>query len=143
MSGREQAAGHLSEGFFLLRKYDLYGADGKDHTAVADRVLVNLADDPDAPGIAAAFQALYEAKRLVSFKSAVDPKRIILGDYFTGLAVKLVLPLRSPRLMDEICRQLDEIGKKANNPLYVMRDSEFNKQTDGLCRGYLEGKQRQ
>lgn len=140
MRAREQASAHLEEGFELLQKYDLYKAANGAHMATLDRVLGGLGPDENAPEVAAAFQALAEAKRLMTAKSALDPKRIILGDYFTGLAVRLVLPLRSPALIDEVCRQLEEIGRKAENPLYHMNESEFNKQIDGLCRGYLEGK---
>lgn len=137
---RQTAEAHLKEGFALLEKYDLYKAAKGAHSATLDRVLADLGSDPHAPEVAAAFQALAEAKRLMGAKGSLDPTRIILGDYFTGLAVKLVLPLRSKPLMDAVCGQLDEIGRKAENPLYRLSEREFQKQIDGLCRGYLEGK---
>jgi len=71
---------------------------------------------------AAALQALYEAKRLVTARSSIEGRRIILGDWFMSLAVGLALPLRNARLTGLMSEELCRIGTDANHiSRYVSR----------------------
>ena len=63
---------------------------------------------------AAALQALYEAKRLVTARSSIEGRRIVLGDWFMSLAVGLSLPMRSPALTGLVSEELCRIGSDAN-----------------------------
>jgi len=133
MNSRDKAISYLAEGHGLLKKHGLYGKSDDIHTFAIDRALANFAADQtkwDVPYVskeppplcfegaseaAAALQALYEAKRLVTARSSIEGRRIILGDWFMSLAVALALPLRSARLADLMSEELSAIGTDANS----------------------------
>ena len=147
MTDREKAISYLADGHALLRAYGLYGSSEEDHVFAIDRALGNLTGAStgalapragfSAPEAAAALQALYEAKRLVTTRSAIDGRRIILGDWFMSLAVGLALPLRTPLLTEIISMEFCQIGADANRPAYRASRKAFcktvDKFTDALC----------
>jgi len=113
---RNQAVSYLEEGHALLRAHGLYGASDDAHFFAIDRALENFKGKsaPGAAEISAALQALYEAKRLVTARSSIEGRRIILGDWFMSLAVGLALPLQNPRLTGLVSEELCRIGADAN-----------------------------
>lgn len=125
MTGRRGATDSLNEGFDLLRKYGLYPKSENAQISTLHRKLkdLDLSEYADTPEVVAAWKALYEAKQLIGSKSVIEGKRVLLGDYFTGLAVRLVLPLRNKKLTDVVCEQLGLIGAKVDKQ---WRRSEYN-----------------
>jgi len=139
MADRDKAVSYLAEGHALLRAHGLYRASGDEHFFAIDRALANfegaglcapsdiesagLIDGaglpPETNGLAeaaAALQALYEAKRLVTARASIEGRRIILSDWFLSLAVGLALPLRKPGLTALVSSELRRIGHDANQP---------------------------
>jgi len=118
-SDREKAISYIEEGHALLRKYGLYGNSDEVHLFAVDRALANFTERGGfdrAAEAAAALQALYEAKRLVTARSSIEGRRIILGDWFISLAVRLALPLKKAGLADLVSEELCRIGADANKP---------------------------
>ena len=140
---RKKALAYLDEGFSLLKNNNLYSTKEEEHSAAIDRALTNLKNDENAAEIAAAFQALYEANSLISPKSSIEGNRIILGDYFMSVAVKLVLPIRTPILLDNLCSKMKEIGKNISKPSIVNSKNDFFDGMDDMCREYLEHRSKQ
>ncbi|MDR3364765.1 MAG: hypothetical protein LBS91_07480, partial [Clostridiales Family XIII bacterium] len=139
---RERAVSYLAEGHALLRAHGLYGAAEGAHTFALDRALSNFARRGGFPGAAeaaAALQALYEAKRFVTARSSVEGRRIILGDYFICLAVKLALPLRDARLAALVSDELCGIGRDVNRAAARVSKKSFcatvDRFTETLCGG--------
>jgi len=79
---------------------------------------------------AAALQALYEAKRLITARSSIEGRRIILGDWFTSLAVSLALPLKNARLSGLMSEELSKIGTDANKLYYRASKKAFSETID-------------
>ncbi|MCL1896082.1 MAG: polyprenyl synthetase family protein [Clostridiales bacterium] len=143
MEDHEKAISYLSEGHALLRAHGLYGPAGDDtHTFAIDRALSNLTRQKGATvpaaETAAALQALYEAKRLVTARSSIEGRRIILGDWFMSLAVSLSLPLRCPALTALVSEELCRIGQDANRLSFRSSKKAFcgtiDRFTDALYR---------
>ena len=98
MTEREKAISYLTQGHALLRAHGLYGSSENEHVFAIDRALEGFERNggyPSAPEAAAAIQALYEAKRLITARASIQGRRIILGDWFLSHAVGLALPLRT------------------------------------------------
>lgn len=138
MIAREKALTYLDEGFSLLKDNNLYSSKEEEHYIAIDRTLTNLNNDENAAEIAAAFQALYEAKSLITLKSSIQGERIILGDYFIGIAVKLVLPLRTKSLLNSLCIKMKTIGENISKPSKLNSKQDFFDEIDNMCRSYLE-----
>ena len=110
MIAKEKALTYLDEGFSMLKAHKLFSINQEKHTKVIDSVLLKLKGDENAAEIAAAFQSLYEASLLITPKSSVDGNRIIMGDYFISIAVKLIIPINTPVLVDSLCSKMKKIG---------------------------------
>ena len=140
---RDIALSHLDEGFLLLKEHNLYSNDDVNHTEALDRALVTLSDDANAAEVAAAIQALYEAHKLINPKGNIDGNKIILGDYFIGVAIKLTLPIKTPVLVKTVCDNMREIGNDIYKPSLTNSKGKFLNQVDEICRRYLEDKSKQ
>jgi len=150
MDDRERAIEYLKDGHALLRKYGLYGKSDEAHYFAIDRALANLKTKGDVPCVlcsepsplcsqaAAALQALYEAKRLVTSRSSIEGRRIILGDWFMSLAVGLALPLKNARLAALMSDELSRIGVDANKLLKRVSKHDFYGTIDRFTDALLE-----
>jgi len=127
MTDRETALSYLSEGYALLRANGLYGPSDDKHVFAMDRALANFADAgaAGAAEAAAAIQALFEAKMLITARSSIEGIRIILGDWFISLSVELALPLRNPLLIRMISEELRGMGIDANRPTFKVSKKAF------------------
>ena len=141
MTEREKAISYLSEGHALLKAHGLYGASDEAHFFALVRALKNFEKNGEGTQYpaeaAAALQALYEARRLVTARSAIEGRRIILGDWFMSLAVGLALPLRSPGLTALLSEELCRIGADANRISFRATKKDFcatvDRITEALC----------
>jgi len=86
---------------------------------------------------AAALQALYEAKRLVTARSSLEGRRIILGDWFMSLAVSLALPLGNARLSGLMSEELRNVGTNANSINRRVSKQDFCKTIDRFTDALL------
>jgi geranylgeranyl pyrophosphate synthase len=120
---------YLKEGHALLKRHGLYRSGSDMHTFAMDRALANAC----AAEIAASAQALHEAGRLITPRGAIAGKRIILGDYFMSLAVKLCLPLRNKAVTDLLARHMSLIGSAAQNPFFRNSRQDFLRLVDEFC----------
>ncbi|MDR1815059.1 MAG: hypothetical protein LBR00_00035, partial [Clostridiales Family XIII bacterium] len=131
---KQKATEYLAEGHAYLRRHGLWDTKeaggrlvlrvvagmpplhpGSAHAFALERALALLPGDyPHAAEVAASLQALYEAKRLVTPRSSLEGKRILLGDYFLSLAVNLSLPLQNPALTALVVREMNLVGEDAS-----------------------------
>jgi len=141
MNTRDKAISYLTEGHDLLRKHGLYGKSDDIHSFAIDRALANFAAQSKgfegASEAAAALQALYEAKRLVTARSSIEGRRIILGDWFMSLAVALALPLRNARLAGLMSEELSRIGTDANRISRIVSKQNFYDTIDRFTEALL------
>ena len=113
MTPRRKAIAYLTEGHALLRAHGLYGRSEEEHFFALDCALNGIEKNgghPAASEAAAAIQALYEAKRLITARASIEGRRIILGDWFLSHAVGLALPLRTPAITAFMTNELSVIG---------------------------------
>jgi geranylgeranyl pyrophosphate synthase len=133
MGEREIATEYLRDGMYLLKTNGLFGKDGHTHTFALERALANLRGQSGAPEIAAALQALFEAKRLITARSSIAGKRIVMGDWFMSLAVSLALPLRNAALTSLVSRELCRVGEDVSSPFFSASKSSYLKTVDEVC----------
>ncbi|MDR0875177.1 MAG: polyprenyl synthetase family protein [Clostridiales Family XIII bacterium] len=133
MSEREIATEYLRDGMDLLKAHGLFGKDEHAHTFAMERALTNLRGQSGAPEIAAGLQALFEAKRLITARSSIAGKRIVMGDWFVSLAVSLALPLRNAALTSLVSRELCKVGEDVSSPLFSASKAGYLKTVDEVC----------
>ena len=138
MTQRETAIEYLHDGMTLLKKHGLFGSDENAHTFAIDHTLMNLKKNDGAAEIAAALQALYEAKRLITARASIEGKRIVMGDWFMSLAVSLALPGRNAVLTSFVSRELCRVGEDANHPFFSVSKTTYLKTIDEVCAAINE-----
>ena len=138
MTSREIAIGYLQDGMTLLKEHGLFGRDKNVHTFAIDRALANLQESDGAPEIAAALQALFEAKRMITARASIAGKKIVMGDWFMSLAVSLALPRRNMALTKLLSRELCRVGEDANQPFFSASKASFLKTVDEVCTAINE-----
>jgi len=147
---KQKATEYLAEGHAYLRRHGLWDTKeaggykpplhpGSAHVFALERALALLPDGhPHAAEVAASLQALYEAKRLVTPRSSLEGKRILLGDYFLSLAVNLSLPLQNPALTALVVREMNLVGEDASKVFGRASRKDFEHFIEEYCHAACE-----
>jgi hypothetical protein len=134
MSGKD----YLEEGYSLLGEFGFARPPADEIGRVAARSREALGAVAFANEITAALTAFFISRKLYETEDGSDGARVLLSDYFVSLAVKLVLPLKGARIVDEMAARLGEnasLGAKLQERFDL---EEYLGFIDNICRKYSE-----
>jgi hypothetical protein len=129
---------YLEEGYSLMGEFGFEPPSGEDTGTVAARAREALGPAAFASEITAALTAFFISRKLYETDGGNEGARVLLSDYFVSLAVKLVLPLKNSRIVDEMAAKLGEnatLGAKFRERFNLEEYLDF---IDDICGKYSE-----
>ncbi|MDR3295333.1 MAG: hypothetical protein LBT26_05850 [Clostridiales Family XIII bacterium] len=133
----KQAQALLDEGYALMAEFGFGSLSGRDRDAVIQKALQVLGAIARAPEIAAACQAFFLSRKLYEMDGH-NGARVLLGDYFISLAVKLVLPLENRQLLEDLSLRLKDYAVDSSRYLARFDFDAYLETVDTVCKGYIK-----
>jgi heptaprenyl diphosphate synthase len=133
----EKARAYLEKGYDMMTEFGFPPSRASLNNAALARTAETLSGAAGAAEIAAALQALFVARKLFDIGGRDDRARMLLADYFAGLAVKLLSPLRSDRILRRMTSRLKSTVASDDALATELDAGEYLDWTNRVCKEYL------
>lgn len=137
-----RARSYLDEGYGMMSEFGMSPLPAHMSDIVITRAAKILGAYEGAAEVAAALQAFLISRKLFDMDGVDDRARVLLADYFTGLAVKLLSPLSSSIVVKRISTRLRSEAVAGAPTPPALDVNEYLEWVGSICREFLNSGKR-